>query len=100
MVENSDVMIGIGGGDVARDELLEATEKGREVRFYNADMNHQVAREKASSKGVAAPIRFSGAATRRVKESLDFLVRVSEWLGRNMVAGNPVHGCSEIALTV
>lgn len=62
MVENSDILIGIGGGEVARDELIAAERLGKEVRFIPADMNHQKAREKAKKKGLPAPTNFSGAA--------------------------------------
>jgi hypothetical protein len=62
MVENSDVLIGIGGGEVARDELLAAKRSGKAVRFIPADMNHQKAREKAQKKGLPAPTTFGGAA--------------------------------------
>ncbi len=62
MVENSDVLIGIGGGEVGRDELLTAKRSGKEVRFIPADMNHQKAREKAQKKGLPAPTSFGGAA--------------------------------------
>lgn len=62
MVENSDVLIGIGGGEVGRDELLAAKHSGKEVRFIPADMNHQKAREKAQKKGLPAPTSFGGAA--------------------------------------
>jgi hypothetical protein len=62
MVENSDVLIGIGGGEVGRDELLAAKRSGKEVRFIPADMNHQKAREKAQKKGLPAPTSFGGAA--------------------------------------
>ncbi len=41
MVENSDVLIGIGGGKVARDELIAAIRSGKQVRFIPAQpMNH------------------------------------------------------------
>jgi hypothetical protein len=62
MVENSDVLIGIGGGEVGRDELLAAKHSGKEVRFIPADMNHQKALEKAQKKGLPAPTSFDGAA--------------------------------------
>jgi len=62
MVENSDVLIGIGGGEIARDELLAAKRAGKEVRFFPADVNHQKAREKAKKKGLPAPTNFGGAA--------------------------------------
>jgi hypothetical protein len=62
MVESSDVLIGIGGGEVGRDELLAAKRSGKEVRFIPADMHHQKAREKAQKKGFPAPTSFGGAA--------------------------------------
>jgi hypothetical protein len=62
MVENSDMIIGIGGGEIARDELMAAKRSGKEVRFVPADMNHQKARESARKKGLPAPTDFSGAA--------------------------------------
>ena len=62
MVENSDLLIGIGGGEVGRDELLAAKRSGKEVRFIPADMNHQKAREKAQKKGLPVPTNFGGAA--------------------------------------
>lgn len=63
MVESSDVLIGIGGGSVGRDELIAAKRQGKEVRFIPADMNHQKAREKALKKGLPEPRDFSGAAS-------------------------------------
>lgn len=62
MVENSDVIIGIGGGEVARDELVAAKELGKKVRFIPADMNHQKARESARKKKLPEPTDFRGAA--------------------------------------
>ena len=62
MVENSDVLIAIGGGAVGRDELIAAKRSGKEVRFIPADMNHQKAREKAKKKGLPEPTNFGGAA--------------------------------------
>ena len=62
MVGVSDVMVGIGGGEVARDELLSARAAGRDVRFIPADMNHQRAIDKARKRGLPAPQSFHGAA--------------------------------------
>ena len=62
IVENSDVIIAIGGGDVARDELRAARQSGKHVQFIPADMNHQIARDKALKKGQPAPTDFRGAA--------------------------------------
>ncbi len=62
MVENSSIVVGIGGGEVARDELLEARRSGKAVRFLPADMNHEKARENARRKGLPPPTDFRGAA--------------------------------------
>jgi hypothetical protein len=62
MVDNSRIVVGIGGGDVARDELLEARRSGKEVRFVPADMNHEKARENAQRRGTPLPTDFRGAA--------------------------------------
>jgi hypothetical protein len=62
MVEASAVIVGIGGGDVARDELLAARRSGKTVRFIPADMNHQKARESAARKGQPPPTDFRGSA--------------------------------------
>ena len=62
MVENSDMLIGIGGGEVGRDELMAAKRSDKKIRFISADMNHQKAREKAQKKGLSEPTNFRGAA--------------------------------------
>lgn len=62
MVENSDVIVAIGGGEVARDELIAATRSGKKVQFIPADMNHEIAREKALRKRQPPPTDFRGAA--------------------------------------
>jgi hypothetical protein len=62
IVENSDVIVAIGGGEVARDELMAAKRLGKKVRFMPADMNHQIARDRALKRGQAPPTDFQGAA--------------------------------------
>lgn len=62
MVEASDVLVAIGGGEVARDELAAAKRSGKRVQFIPADMNHQIARDKAMKKGQPPPKDFRGAA--------------------------------------
>ena len=62
MVESSDVMVAIGGGDVTRDEITAAKELGKEVRFIPADMNHQKAIDTARRKGTPEPTDFRGPA--------------------------------------
>ena len=62
IVANSREFVGIGGGEVARDELLAARAAGKPVRFVPADMNHRIARDKALAKGQSEPTDFRGAA--------------------------------------
>jgi hypothetical protein len=62
IVEVSDRLVAIGGGEVARDELTAAKRAGKPVTFIPADMNHTIARETASKKGQPAPTDFRGAA--------------------------------------
>lgn len=62
VVISSDVLIAIGGGDIARDELLAAKRLKKPVTFIPADMNHRLAREKAASKGQPEPTDFRGTA--------------------------------------
>ena len=61
LVANSDSIVAIGGGDIARDEWLAARRRGRPVQFIPADMDHQAALEKARAKGQPAPTNFQGA---------------------------------------
>lgn len=62
MVDHSSVMVAIGGGEVARDEMRAARRAGKPVRFIPADMNHRQALETAQRKGQPAPQDFRGAA--------------------------------------
>jgi predicted Rossmann-fold nucleotide-binding protein len=62
MVECSDVVVAIGGGEVTRDELLAAKKLGIPYRFIPADMNHRRAIERAKSKKQPIPTGFRGAA--------------------------------------
>lgn len=62
LVAVSSELVGIGGGEVSRDELLAARKMGKPVAFFPADLNHQMAREKAAKKGQPEPSDFRGAA--------------------------------------
>lgn len=62
MVSVSDIMIGIGGGDVGYAELKEAINQKVPVQFFRAEMNKAKARAKAKKKGKPAPTTFYGAA--------------------------------------
>lgn len=62
IVAVSSSFVAIGGGDVARDEMLAARRAGKPVTFIPADMNHEIAREKARKKGAPEPTDFRGSA--------------------------------------
>jgi hypothetical protein len=62
IVRSSDALVGIGGSEVARDELLAARRAGKPVTFIPADMNHQLAHEQARRRGQPEPTEFGGAA--------------------------------------
>jgi hypothetical protein len=70
MVAASDVIVGIGGGEVTRDEMLAAKRAGKEVRFIPAEMNHEKAREIARKKGMGEPTDFRGAADPVFRDSM------------------------------
>ena len=62
LVARRSSLVAIGGGDVARDEMLAARRAGRQAVFIPADMNHQRARAKAKARGAAEPTDFRGSA--------------------------------------
>ena len=62
MVESSDIMIGIGGNDVGRDELLAGKDQGKKVRFYPAETNHEFWIGWMKKKGLPPPESFWGTA--------------------------------------
>lgn len=62
MVDASDLLVFIGGNDIARDEYDYAErQRGKPVRFYPADMNHAAAIDKARRNGQLVPTNFGGA---------------------------------------
>lgn len=62
MVETGTSFVVIGGGDVTREEMLAARQAGKAVTFIPADMNHEIARERARKRGEAEPTDFRGSA--------------------------------------
>ena len=62
IVAHSHEFVAIGGGVIAGVELCAARAAGRAVQFIAADMNHQVALERAARKGQPPPADFRGAA--------------------------------------
>jgi hypothetical protein len=62
MVTCSDILIGIGGGEVCRDELLYGKELGKPIRFYPAEMHHEWWTQRTKKMGLPPPESFWGAA--------------------------------------
>lgn len=62
IVAVSDEIVGIGGGDIARDEMLAARAAGISVTFIPADLNHDLARAKAAERGDPPPGDYRGSA--------------------------------------
>ena len=68
MVACSDIMIGIGGGDICRDELLAGKEQGKPVHFYPAEVEHTWAIHRAERMGLPQPDSIWGAAHPAVRD--------------------------------
>jgi len=64
MVEASDEIVAIGGGEIACQEVEAARKVGKNVTYLPADMNHAAARDKAAKNGDPPPTRFEGPVHR------------------------------------
>jgi hypothetical protein len=62
IVHCSDILIGIGGNEISRDEMLAAKELGRPVKFFPAEISHQWAIQRAKKAHQPVPVSFWGAA--------------------------------------
>jgi len=62
MVTCSDILVGIGGGPISRDEMLAGKAMGKPVTFYPAEMSHEAAIRWAEKKGLPIPTSFWGEA--------------------------------------
>ena len=62
MVACSDVLIGIGGGEISRDEMVDGREQGKPVYFYPAEISHERMISRARRMGLPEPESFWGAA--------------------------------------
>jgi hypothetical protein len=61
MVACSDILVAIGGNDIARDELLEGQARGKPVYYYPAEMEHEAAIQRAKEMGAPMPTSFMGS---------------------------------------
>lgn len=62
MVSCSDILVGIGGNDISRDEMLAGKARGKPVYFYPAEINHARAIRRAEYKKQPKPDSFWGTA--------------------------------------
>jgi hypothetical protein len=62
MVACSDVLVGIGGGEISRDEMVAGSEQGKPVYFYPAEISHERMIGRARRMGLPTPESFWGAA--------------------------------------
>lgn len=60
MIECSDILVAIGGGDISRDELLAARELGKPIHYYPAEVKHEWAIRHAKRMGEPVPDSFMG----------------------------------------
>ena len=67
MVENSNIVVGFGGGEIARDELLAAQRTGKQVRFFPAEIIIRRLKKPRSRKD-CLPQRISAERRRRCSE--------------------------------
>ena len=61
MVECSDILVGIGGGDISQVEMVAGKAMGKQVRYFPAEMNHERAIRYAAQKGLPPPKSFLGS---------------------------------------
>lgn len=61
MVACSDILVAIGGNDVARDELLAGKAQGKPIQYFPAEMDHEAAIKRAKYLGVPLPESFMGS---------------------------------------
>jgi hypothetical protein len=61
MVDSSDILVAIGGNDIARDELLEGKVQGKPIQYFPAEMDHESAIRRAKYLGIPMPESFMGS---------------------------------------
>jgi len=62
IIECSDILIGIGGGEITRDELVAGRERGKTVHFYPAEIRHTLLILRAQKMNLPPPVSFWGPA--------------------------------------
>ena len=62
MVEVSDLLVGIGGNAISRDELLYGKKLGKPIQFFAAEINHEWSIRRARTQNKPDPEHFFGDA--------------------------------------
>ena len=62
MVRCSDILVGIGGGKISRDEMIAGKEQGKLVQFYPAEINHEYWIRRTQEMNLPPPDSFWGEA--------------------------------------
>lgn len=62
MVTCSDILVGIGGGAISRDEMTAGRDLGKPVHFHPAEVNHEWLIRRAKRSGLPQPESFWGKA--------------------------------------
>lgn len=62
MVDCSDILVGIGGGGISQDEMLEGKKLGKPIQYFPAEMNHEIAIRYAQKMGLPSPASFAAPA--------------------------------------
>jgi hypothetical protein len=62
MVACTDIFLGIGGGEITRDEMLAGKALGKPVQFFPAEVSHEWAIQRAEKNNQPKPAHFWGAA--------------------------------------
>jgi hypothetical protein len=62
MVACSDILIGIGDGEISQDEMVAGKAQGKPVTFHPAEISHAWAIRRAKRMGLPSPVSFLGAA--------------------------------------
>jgi hypothetical protein len=61
MVMCSNILVAIGGGAIARDELLAGQEQSKPIQYYPAEIKHEWLISRARNSGLPVPESFSGS---------------------------------------
>jgi hypothetical protein len=61
MVACSNILVAIGGNDIARDELLAGQEQGKPIHYYPAEINHEWLIGRAKRMELPRPKSFLGS---------------------------------------